>query len=251
MIEVRGVTKRYRNTTALKEVSFTVPDGCVTGFLGPNGAGKSTCMRVIAGLDHPNAGTVLVHGKPYRSSSSPLTELGALLDASSAHPKRSARNHLLALAATHGIEAERVDAVLEMVGLASVAKHPVRTFSLGMRQRLGIAQALLGDPRNLILDEPVNGLDPAGVKWIRDLLRALAQAGRCVMLSSHLMSEVAAVVDRVVIIAHGQVLREGPLEELLEEAGGGSLEDLFFALTAGEEQFNAQDFTAFAPLGNE
>lgn len=250
MIEVSSVTKRYRHTTALEDVSFTLPNGCVTGFLGPSGAGKSTCMRVIAGLDRAQHGNVRIDGANYRSSSAPLSKLGALLDASSAHPKRSARNHLLALARTHGIEADRVDDILEMVGLASVARRPVRTFSLGMRQRLGIGQALLADPQNLILDEPVNGLDPAGVKWMRNLLRALAQAGRCVMLSSHLMSEVAAVVDRVVIIAHGRVLREGPLEELLEEAGGGSLEDLFFALTAGEEQFNAQDFTAFAALGN-
>lgn len=248
MIEVRGVTKRYRHTTALNHVSFTVPDGAVTGFLGPNGAGKSTCMRVIAGLDKAADGRVLIDGKNYRSSPRPLAELGALLDASSAHPKRSARNHLLALAYTHGIGARRVDAVLEMVGLEKVARRSVRTFSLGMRQRLGIAQALLADPHTLILDEPVNGLDPGGVKWIRGLLRALAADGRSVMLSSHLMSEVAAVVDRVVIIAHGEVLREGSLNELMQEAGENSLEDLFFAITAGEEQFRADTLKIFPPL---
>lgn len=251
MIEIKGVTKRYRHTVALDDVSFTVPDGTVTGFLGPNGAGKSTCMRVIASLDRPDAGTTLVNGSDYAHALAPLRELGALLDASSAHPRRSARNHLLALAATHGLSSRRVDDVLEMVGLSSVSRRPVKTFSLGMRQRLGVAQALLGDPQNLILDEPVNGLDPAGVRWMRILLRRLAQEGRCVMLSSHLMSEVAAVVDRVVIIAHGNILRDESLKSLMDEAGGASLEDLFLELTEDEGQFNAHGENILAGLDKD
>ena len=193
MIEARELTKRYGDTTAVHSLSFTIAPGTVTGFLGPNGAGKSTTMRMIMGLDRPTSGTVTVNGKPYRQHRAPLREVGALLEASAVHPGRSARSHLRSMAATHNIKASRVSEVIEMTGLAGVATKRVGGFSLGMGQRLGIAAALLGDPRTLILDEPVNGLDPEGVQWVRQLVRALAAEGRTVFLSSHLMSEMSQI----------------------------------------------------------
>src|SRR6187455_1859557 len=199
MIEAQGLTKRYGDKTAVDGVSFTVQPGKVTGFLGPNGAGKSTTMRMIVGLDRPSAGTVTVNGKPYAEHKAPLREVGALLDAKAVHTGRSAVNHLLAIGATHGIGRKRVDEVIALTGLQSVARKRVGGFSLGMGQRLGLAVALLGDPRILILDEPVNGLDPEGVVWVRTLARHLASEGRTVFLSSHLMSEMAQTADHIVV----------------------------------------------------
>jgi ABC-2 type transport system ATP-binding protein len=195
MIEAHELTKRYGDKTAVHTLSFTIAPGTVTGFLGPNGAGKSTTMRLIMGLDRPTSGTVTVNGKPYGQHRSPLREVGALLDARAVHPGRSARSHLRAMAATHNIKTSRVSEVIEMTGLAGAATKRVGGFSLGMSQRLGIAAALLGDPRTLILDEPVNGLDPEGVQWVRQLVRDLAAEGRTVFLSSHLMSEMSLGVE--------------------------------------------------------
>ena len=216
MIEARGLTKRYGPKTAVDGVSFTVRPGTVTGFLGPNGAGKSTTMRMIMGLDRPTAGTVTVNGRPYAQHRSPLTEVGALLDAKAVHTGRSAYNHLLAMAATHGIPTKRVDEVIEMTGLQPVAKKRVGGFSLGMGQRLGIASALLGDPKTLILDEPVNGLDPEGVLWVRNLARYLASEGRTVFLSSHLMSEVALTADHIIVIGKGRILADAAVEDVVD-----------------------------------
>ena len=218
MIEAEGLTKRYDGGTAVDGVTFTVRPGTVTGFLGPNGAGKSTTMRMIVGLDRPTAGTVRVNGKPYAQHRAPLGEVGALLDAGAVHGGRSARAHLDSIAATHGVAPARVDAVIELAGLGSVARRRVGTFSLGMGQRLGIAAALLGDPRTLILDEPVNGLDPEGVLWIRTLLRGLAAEGRTVLLSSHLMSEMALTADHLVVLGRGRVLVDAPTREVVARA---------------------------------
>jgi ABC-2 type transport system ATP-binding protein len=218
MIEANGLTKRFGPTTAVDRVTFTVRPGIVTGFLGPNGAGKSTTMRMVMGLDRPTAGTVTVNGRPYAEHRAPLAEVGALLEARAMHPGRSARQHLLALAATHGIPARRVDEVVELTGLQSVARKRVGGFSLGMGQRLGIATALLGDPRTLILDEPVNGLDPEGVLWVRNLVRYLASEGRTVFLSSHLMSEVALTADHVIVIGKGRILADTPVQDLVDGA---------------------------------
>ena len=218
MIEAHNLTKRYGTTTAVDAASFTVPEGTVTGFLGPNGAGKSTTMRMIVGLDHPTSGSVTVNGKPYVRHRAPLAEVGILLDARSVHPGRSARQHLRALAATHGISRRRVDDVIEMTGLSTVADRRVGGFSLGMGQRLGIAGALLGDPRTLILDEPVNGLDPEGVKWVRTLVRHLAGEGRTVFISSHLMSEMAQTADHLLVIGRGRIIAAGPIEEIVGAA---------------------------------
>ncbi|MFC8924154.1 ABC transporter ATP-binding protein [Cellulosimicrobium sp. NPDC057127] len=215
MIEARGLTKRYGPKTAVDGISFTVRPGTVTGFLGPNGAGKSTTMRMIMGLDRPTAGTVTVNGRPYAQHRSPLTEVGALLDAKAVHTGRTAYNHLLAMAATHGIPTKRVDEVIEMTGLQSVAKKRVGGFSLGMGQRLGIASALLGDPKTLILDEPVNGLDPEGVLWVRNLAKYLASEGRTVFLSSHLMSEVALTADHIVVIGKGRIIADAPVGDIV------------------------------------
>src|SRR5215218_3555955 len=200
MIEARGLTKRYGDKVAVDDLSFTVEPGRVTGFLGPNGAGKSTTMRMIMGLDAPTSGTVTVNGVPFAEHRAPLREIGALLDAKAVHTGRSARNHLLAMAATHSISRRRVDEVIEMTGLGAVAKKKVKGFSLGMGQRLGIAGALLGDPQTVILDEPVNGLDPEGVVWVRNLVKHLASEGRTVFLSSHLMSEMALTADHLIVI---------------------------------------------------
>ena len=216
MIEVRGLTKHYGSKKAVDDVTFTVQPGRVTAFLGPNGAGKSTTMRLILGLDRPDAGSALVNGVPYEQLSSPLTQVGALLDAKAAHKGRSARSHLRAIAATHGFPRARVDEVIELTGLGPVAGKRVGGFSLGMGQRLGIAAALLGDPETLILDEPVNGLDPEGVAWVRTTCRHLAAQGRTVFLSSHLMSEVALTADDVVVIGRGRVLDISPVGDLVE-----------------------------------
>ncbi|MCD2170027.1 ATP-binding cassette domain-containing protein [Microbacterium sp. JC 701] len=215
MIVADNLTKRYGDKTAVDGVSFTVPPGRVTGFLGPNGAGKSTTMRMIVGLDRPTSGRVTVAGQDYRSLRSPLTEVGVLLDAKAIHTGRSARNHLRAMAATHGIGRERVDEVIELTGIASVAGKRAGGFSLGMGQRLGIAAALLGDPHTLILDEPVNGLDPEGVRWVRQFVRHLAAEGRTVLLSSHLMSEMSQTADHVIVLGRGRVLADAPLQELV------------------------------------
>ena len=219
MIEATGLTKRYGATLAVDDLSYTVPPGQVTGFLGPNGAGKSTTMRMILGLDAPTAGSVTVNGRPYAEYRRPLHEVGALLDARAVHGGRSAYDHLLCLALSNGIGRARVDHVLAQVGLHTVAGKRSGGFSLGMAQRLGIAAALLGDPRVLMFDEPVNGLDPEGVLWIRSLVKSLAAEGRTVFLSSHLMSEMAITADRLVIIGNGRLIRETTVEDFL---GSGS-----------------------------
>lgn len=215
MIEVNGLTKRYGNTLAVDRLSFRVQPGVVTGFVGPNGAGKSTTMRMVLGLDRPSAGTATVAGRPYHQLVRPLRQVGAMLDASAVHPRRSAYNHLLALARSNGIARTRVGEVLDRVGLASVAGRQVRAFSLGMRQRLGIAAALLGDPPILLFDEPINGLDPEGIAWIRSLMRGLAAEGRTVFLSSHLMSEMEDTADRLVVIGRGRLVAETSVAEFV------------------------------------
>jgi len=208
MIEVNGLTKRYGKTLAVDRLSFRVEPGVVTGFVGPNGAGKSTTMRMVLGLDRPTAGAATVAGRPYRELAHPLRQVGALLDASAVHPRRSAYDHLLSLARSNAIARGRVGEVLETVGLAGVAGRPARVFSLGMRQRLGIAAAMLGDPPVLLFDEPINGLDPEGIAWIRSLMRAFAAEGRTVFLSSHLMSEMEDTADRLVVIGRGRLVAE-------------------------------------------
>jgi ABC-2 type transport system ATP-binding protein len=220
MIEASGLTNRYGTALAVDGLSFTVPPGQVTGFLGPNGAGKSTTMRLILGLDAPDAGTVTVNGRPYASYRRPLFEVGALLEARSFHGGRSAHNHLLCLAASNGIGRGRVAEVLDLVGLDGAARRRAGGFSLGMGQRLGIAAALLGDPGVLVLDEPVNGLDPEGVAWIRELLKSLAAEGRTILISSHLMSEMQNTADRLVIIGHGKLIAQAAIRELLAAASG-------------------------------
>lgn len=215
MIEAINLAKHYGATVAVGGVSFTVEPGLVTGFLGPNGAGKSTTMRMIVGLDKPTAGTSTVNGKKYVDHRDPLHQVGALLDAKAVHTSRSAYNHLLALAATHNITTSRVNEVIDMTGLAAVAKKKAGGFSLGMGQRLGIASALLGDPQTLILDEPVNGLDPEGVLWVRNLAKHLAGQGKTVFLSSHLMSEMALTADRLIVIGRGQIIADAPIAEIL------------------------------------
>ena len=219
VIKAQHLTKRYGDNVAVDDLSFTVQPGVVTGFLGPNGAGKSTTMRMILGLDSPTKGTITVNGRPFAEHTHPLREVGALLEARGVHPGRSARNHLLALAATAGIGAARVDEVIDMVGLPEVASKRVGAFSLGMGQRLGIASALLADPDVLLLDEPVNGLDPDGVRWIRNLLRGFADEGRTVFLSSHLMSEMALTADHVIVIGRGRLLRDQSMADLIASAG--------------------------------
>ncbi len=223
MIEAHELTKRYGSTTAVDHMSFTVRPGRVTGFLGPNGAGKSTTMRMIVGLDRPSGGTVTVNGRQYAQHRAPLHEVGVLLDAKAVHTGRTARNHLRAMAATHGISTKRVDEVIEMTGLGSVADKRVGGFSLGMGQRLGIASALLGDPETLILDEPVNGLDPEGVLWVRTLTKYLASQGRTIFLSSHLMSEMALTADHLIVVGRGRVLADAPVAEVVAGAHGSKV----------------------------
>ncbi|MFI6706499.1 ABC transporter ATP-binding protein [Nonomuraea sp. NPDC050478] len=215
MITLDRLTKRYGERTAVDGLTLQVKPGAVTGFLGPNGAGKSTTMRMILGLDRPTSGTALVGGTPYHRLDRPLRTVGALLDARAAHPGRSGRAHLLALARANGIPAARVTRVLERVGLATVAGKRAGTYSLGMSQRLGIAAALLGDPEVLMFDEPVNGLDPDGVRWVRELMRSLAAEGRTVFVSSHLMSEMQLTADHLVVIGKGRLLADAPLSRLL------------------------------------
>ena len=215
MIQAQSLTKRYGSTTAIDGIDFTVEPGKVTGLLGPNGAGKSTTMRMVVGLDRPSSGSVIVNGKPYREHKAPLREVGVLLDAKAVHTGRSAQNHLRALAATHGIPASRVSEVIELTGLQSVARKRVGGFSLGMGQRLGIAAALLGDPATLILDEPVNGLDPEGVQWVRHLMRNLAAEGRTVLLSSHLMREMALTAAHLIVVGRGKIIADAPVNEII------------------------------------
>ncbi len=218
MIEARGLTKRYGTTLAVDDLSFEVRPGQVTGFLGPNGSGKSTTMRMIMGLDHPSAGAVTVNGRSYGDLPRPLREVGALLEAKAIHPGRSAYNHLWFLAQTNGIPRSRVDEVLELVGLADVARRRAGAFSLGMGQRLGMAAALLGDPGVLLFDEPVNGLDPEGIRWVRNLLKALAAEGRTVFVSSHLMSEMALTADHLVVIGRGKLIADLPVQEFIAQS---------------------------------
>jgi ABC-2 type transport system ATP-binding protein len=218
MIEVTDLTKRYGDKVAVDGLTFTVRPGVVTGFLGPNGAGKSTTMRMILGLDHSTSGTVTVNGRPYAGHTAPLRELGALLEARAVHTGRSAYNHLLAMAATTGIPASRVDEVIDLVGLHDVARKRAGGFSLGMGQRLGIASALLGDPKVVMLDEPVNGLDPEGILWIRNLLKGLAAQGRTVFVSSHLMSEMALTAEHLVVIGRGRLIADVPVAEFTRRA---------------------------------
>jgi ABC-2 type transport system ATP-binding protein len=223
MIEIDGLTKRYGDKTAVDGLSFVVEPGVVTGFLGPNGAGKSTTMRMIAGLDRPDSGTVRVNGKHYPEAAAPMAELGILLDARSVHPGLSARANLLALARTAGIGRRRVDEVIELAGLGEVAGTRAGGFSLGMGQRLGVAAALLGRPQTVVLDEPVNGLDPDGVRWIRLLLKSLAAEGRTVLVSSHLMSEMAQTATRLVVLGRGRLITETSVEDFTGRAAAGVL----------------------------
>jgi ABC-2 type transport system ATP-binding protein len=223
MIEAVGLTKRYGPKTAVSDLSFTVRPGIVTGFLGPNGAGKSTTMRMLLGLDAPSAGHATVNGRRYAEHAAPLREVGAMLEARAIHTGRSAFNHLLALAATHGIPRSRVEEVIDLVGLREVARKRAGGFSLGMGQRLGIASALLGDPATLILDEPVNGLDPEGILWIRNLLKALAAEGRTVLVSSHLMSEMALTAEHLIVIGRGRLIADTSVAEFTARASRGGV----------------------------
>src|SRR5688572_1582193 len=216
MIEARGLTKRYGNKLAVDGLTFTVRPGVVTGFLGPNGAGKSTTMRMILGLDAPTSGSVTVNGKPHRAHTAPLHEVGALLEARSIHPGRSAYTHLLALARTSGIRRSRVDEIIEAVGLGGVARRRAGAFSLGMGQRLGIATALLGDPRTVILDEPLGGLDTEGIRWVRTLLQDLAADGRTVFVSSHLMNEMALTAQHLIVIGKGRLIADTTVDQFVK-----------------------------------
>jgi ABC-2 type transport system ATP-binding protein len=223
VIEARGLTKRYGDKVAVNDLSFTVRPGIVTGFLGPNGAGKSTTMRMIVGLDAPTAGSVTVNGRPYAQHRAPLHEVGVLLEARAIHTGRSAENHLRAMAATTGIGRRRVEEVIDLVGLREVAAKRAGAFSLGMGQRLGIASALLGDPATVMLDEPVNGLDPEGILWIRNLLKNLAAEGRTVFVSSHLMSEMALTAEHLIVVGRGRLIRDVSVQEFINSASTNSV----------------------------
>jgi ABC-2 type transport system ATP-binding protein len=223
MIEAKGLSKRYGETLAVDDLSFAVEPGKVTGFLGPNGAGKSTTMRIILGLDHPTAGRALIDGKPYRELREPLRHVGALLEARWTHPNRSARAHLRWLARANRLPARRVDEVLELVGLTGVARKRVGGFSLGMSQRLGIAVALLGDPEVLLFDEPVNGLDPEGIHWVRTLMQNLAEQGRTVLVSSHLLSEMANTASELVVVGRGRLISQTSTAQFVEQAAGNAV----------------------------
>ncbi|MDV9169698.1 ATP-binding cassette domain-containing protein [Streptomyces sp. W16] len=251
MIEIHHVVKRYGDKTAVDDLDFTVEPGVVTGFLGPNGAGKSTTMRMIIGLDAPTSGHVTVNGKQYAQHTAPLQEVGALLEARSVHPGRSAYSHLLSLAYTHGIPRRRVGEVIELAGLGKVAKKRAGSFSLGMGQRLGIAAALLGDPQTVMLDEPVNGLDPEGVLWIRNLLKGLAAEGRTVFVSSHLMSEMALTATNLVIVGRGRLLADTTVASFVEQAGGESVK----VVSSDPERLRAllagPDVTVTGEIGTE
>ncbi len=236
-IEVKGLRKRFGQTLALDGLSFTVGPGTVTGFVGPNGAGKSTTMRVILGLDSVDEGTALVSGRPYTSLTHPIRHIGSLLDASALQPSRSGRNHLLWIARSQGLPVSRVDEVTDLVGLGKAVRRKAGGYSLGMRQRLGIAAAMLGDPPMLIMDEPFNGMDPEGIIWMRGFLRGLAAEGRAVLVSSHLLSELPDVADRVVVIGRGRVLADATIQELT--AGASSLEDVYLQLTTGAVEYRS------------
>ncbi|MFJ6415206.1 ABC transporter ATP-binding protein [Paeniglutamicibacter sp. NPDC091659] len=258
MIRAEALAKAYGTKQAVDGVSFTVQPGKVTGFLGPNGAGKSTTMRMIVGLDRPTAGTVSVNGRHYAEHAAPLREVGALLEAKSVHKSRSARTHLRALAATHSIPNSRVDEVIELTGLGAVARKKVGGFSLGMGQRLGIAVALLGDPQTLILDEPVNGLDPEGVLWVRNLARHLASQGKTVFISSHLMSEMALTADHLIVIGRGRIIADAPIEQIIEGRGlptsrvkTDHVESLMNALAAEHVQLTRVDAETLQVVGLE
>ena len=238
MITARGLTKHYGRTVAVRDLTFTVRPGVVTGFLGPNGAGKSSTLRMLTGLDRPDAGQATVNGRPYRELRLPLREVGAMLEAKSFHPGRSARAHLSALAASNAIPGRRVEEVLGLVGLTAVAGRRAGKFSLGMAQRLGIAAALLGDPGIVILDEPVNGQDPEGIHWIRNLMKSLAAEGRTVLVSSHLISEVAQTADELIVIGQGWLLAQTTVAEL--SATASSLEDAFFRLTESTSEYTGE-----------
>jgi ABC-2 type transport system ATP-binding protein len=237
-IVIDGVRKRFGSTVALDGMTFTVRPGLVTGFVGPNGAGKSTTMRVVLGLDAVDAGVALVDGERYRTLRRPLRHLGSLLDAAALQPSRTARNHLLWLAHSQGLGGQRVDEVLALTGLTSVAKRRAGGFSLGMRQRLGIAAALLGDPPTVMLDEPFNGMDPDGIIWMRGFLRSLAAEGRSVLVSSHLMGELQDTAHHLVVIGRGRVLADAAVPDLL--AGYSSLEQAYLDLTRGAVEFRTQ-----------
>jgi ABC-2 type transport system ATP-binding protein len=239
MIEARGLTKRFGPTLAVDSLSFEVRPGTVTGFLGPNGSGKSTTMRMIMGLDAPDRGTATIGGRPYRQLRWPLREVGAMLEARSFHPGRSARSHLTALAASNDIPSRRVGEVLEIVGLQDAGRRRAGKFSLGMAQRLGVAAALLGDPGVLLLDEPVNGLDPEGIRWIRKLLISMAAEGRTVFVSSHLISEMELMAEQLVVIGRGSLLAVASVSELAGQAG--SLEEAFFGLTGDAVQYRGTE----------
>jgi len=236
VIEARGLVKRYGTTAAVDHLSFDVQPGTVTGFLGPNGAGKSTTMRMIMGLDRPDAGQARIGGRRVADLRWPLREVGALLETKAFHPGRTARAHLTGLAASNAIEADRVDEVLAITGLEKAADRRAGKFSLGMSQRLGIAAALLGDPRVLLLDEPVNGLDPEGIRWMRNLLKHLAAQGRTVLVSSHLISEIAHTADALIVIEAGRLLAQTTVAQL--SARTGSLEEAFFQLTSGHTDYS-------------
>ena len=257
MIQAQELTKKYGAKTVVDRVSFTVQPGQVTGFLGPNGAGKSTTMKMVVGLAKPTAGEVNVNGRRFVDSRHPLTEVGTLLEARSVHKSLSPRAHLRAMAATHSIPFSRVDEVLELTGLTAVARKKVGGFSLGMGQRLGIAGALLGDPKVLILDEPVNGLDPEGVAWVRHLARSQAAAGKTVFISSHLMSEMAQTADHLIVIGRGQIMADAPISEFLDDGvaqtvvRADDLETLMNALSAEGVQLNRLDATTLQVVGPE
>jgi ABC-2 type transport system ATP-binding protein len=222
VIEVADLRKRYRKTVAVDGLSFKVRDGCITGFLGPNGAGKTTTLRILLGLVHPTSGTATIDGRPYRALDSPIGRVGAVLEASNYHPKRSGRNHLRMLAIAAGIPTARADELLAFVGLANVARRAVGGYSLGMRQRLSVAGALLGDPDVLVLDEPANGLDPEGIRWLRDFLRGFSGGGKTVFISSHVLAEVQQLADEVVIIHRGRLVAHESIQDLTVRAAGGT-----------------------------
>lgn len=239
MIEVRGLTKRFGGKVAVADLSFDVRPGVVTGFLGPNGSGKSTTMRCMIALDRPQAGATTFSGQPYQSFAQPLREVGALFDAGYVHPGRSARNHLRWLAASNGLAPQRIDETLDMVGLSSVAHRQLRTFSLGMRQRLGLAGVLLGDPHTVMLDEPANGLDPDGIRWLRTMLTSFAADGGTVFVSSHFIAELANFANDLVVVGDGRLVTAEPLTETLARDRALSLEDIVLDLTRGAARFAA------------
>jgi ABC-2 type transport system ATP-binding protein len=251
MIEVQNLTKQYGDKLAVDSLTFTVQSGIVTGFLGPNGAGKSTTMRMIAGLDEPTAGTIRVNGGDYRSAKAPMAELGILLEAKAVHPKRSARDHLIALARSNGIGRARVDEVIDFVGLVGVAGKRVGGFSLGMGQRLGVAAALLGDPKVVVLDEPVNGLDPEGVLWVRNMLKSLAAEGRTVFVSSHLMSEMALTAAHLVVIGRGRLIADTSVDDFVARSSRNSVTVGSPAATQLREQLLGPDITVTSSQRNQ